>query len=97
MPLSDQRRQCISLDVVHNIFLAVAGQQICQLCCVRVGTRNEILARQDQQRAPEEVEHDFSQHFACYREKGDATTLATFCSDTLLLVYKNNVDIIPLL
>ena len=42
-------------------------------------------------------EHDFSQHFACYREKGDATTVATFCSVTLLLVYNNNVDIFPLL
>ena len=38
-------------------------------------------------------EHDFSQHFACYREKGDAT----FCSVTNLLVYKNNVGIFPLL
>ena len=42
-------------------------------------------------------EHDFSQQFACYREKGDATTVATFCSLTLLLVYKNNVGIFSLL
>ena len=42
-------------------------------------------------------EHDFSQHFACYREKGNATTVATFCSVTILLVYKNNVGIFPLL
>ena len=42
-------------------------------------------------------EHDFSQHFACNREKGNATTVATFCSVTLLLVYKNNVGIFPLL
>ena len=42
-------------------------------------------------------EHDFSQHFACYREKGDATTVATFCSVTILLVYKNNVGIFSLL
>ena len=48
MPLSDQQRPCISLDVVHNIFLAVAGQQIYQLCCARAGTRIKIQARQDQ-------------------------------------------------
>ena len=28
MPLSDQRSPCISLDAIHNIFPAVAGQQI---------------------------------------------------------------------
>ena len=42
-------------------------------------------------------EHYFSQHFACFREKGDVTTVATFCSVTHLLVYKNNVGIFPLL
>ena len=42
-------------------------------------------------------EHDFSQHFACYREKGNAMTVATFCSVTPLLVYRNNVGIFPLL
>ena len=42
-------------------------------------------------------EHDISQHFACFREKGDATTVATFCSVTLLLVHKNNVGIFLLL
>ena len=40
-------------------------------------------------------EHDFSQHIACYREKGDATTVATLCSAILLLAYKNNVGIFP--
>ena len=45
----------------------------------------------------ETVEHDFGQHFACHRDKGDATTFATFCSLCLLLVYKNNADIFPLL
>ena len=42
-------------------------------------------------------EYDFSQHFACNREKGNATTVATFCSVTLLLVYKNSVGIFSLL
>ena len=42
-------------------------------------------------------ERDLGQHFACYREKVDATTVATFCSVTLLLVYMNNVGIFPLL
>ena len=42
-------------------------------------------------------EHDFSQHIDCYREKGDAMTVATFSSVTRLLVYKNNVGIFPLL
>ena len=55
MPLSDQRRPSISLDVVHDIFLAVTLQQIsCQLCCVHAGTRTEIQARQDQLRARED-------------------------------------------
>ena len=36
-------------------------------------------------------EHDFSQHFACYSGKEDAT----FCSITILLVHKNNVGIFP--
>ena len=30
-------------------------------------------------------EHDLSQHFACYREKGYATTVATFCSVAMLI------------
>ena len=42
-------------------------------------------------------EHDFGQHFALYREKGDATTVASFSSVTLLHVYKDNVGIFPLL
>ena len=45
----------MSLDVVHNIFLAVVGQQIsCQLCCVRAGTSIEIQVRQDQPCAQED-------------------------------------------
>ena len=55
MLLSDQRRPSINLDVVHDICLAVAGQQISnQLCCVNAGTRIEIQARQDQLRARED-------------------------------------------
>ena len=42
-------------------------------------------------------EHDFGQHFAFHREKGDATTVATSCSVTLLSVYKNNGGIFSLL
>ena len=38
-------------------------------------------------------EHDFGQHFACHREKGDATTVATFISVTLLRIYEDNVGI----
>ena len=41
-------------------------------------------------------EHDFGQHFAIFREKGDATTVATFCSVILLHMYKDNVVIFPL-
>ena len=98
MPLSDQRRPRISVDVVHDIFLAVAGQQIsCQLCCVHA--EPALRFRQDKINYVLEKtgEHDLSQHFACNREKGNATTVATFCSVTLLLVYKNNVGIFPLL
>ena len=40
--------------------------------------------------------HDICQHFDCHTEKGDATTVATFCSITLLLVYKNIVGAFPL-
>ena len=94
MPLSDQRRRCISLDAVHDIFPAVAEQQLsCQFCNVHAGTHIDIQTRHDQQRARETSEHDISQRIACYREKGHAT----FCSITLLLVYRNNVDIFPLL
>ena len=42
-------------------------------------------------------EHDLSQNFSCHREKADATTVATFCLVTLLIAYKNNVGISPLL
>ena len=42
-------------------------------------------------------EHCFSQHVASYREKGDATTVVTYCSVTILLVYMNNVGIFQLL
>ena len=42
-------------------------------------------------------EHDFSQHFACYREKGDATSVTTFFSVSILLVCKNNACIFLLL
>ena len=42
-------------------------------------------------------EHDFSQHIACHSEKGDATTVATVCSVTLLLVCEDNVGIFSLL
>ena len=39
-------------------------------------------------------EHDLRQHIVCYREKRDDRTVATFCSVTLLLAYKNNVGIL---
>ena len=46
-------------------------------------------------------EHDFGQHFACHRKKGDAatvaTTVATLCSVTFLLVYSDDVCILQLL
>ena len=45
----------------------------------------------------ETCEQKVGQHYACHRENGDATTVATFCSVTLLLVYKNNFGIFPLL
>ena len=55
MPLSDQRRPILGIDVVHDIFLAVTGQQTSyQLCCVHAGTRIEIQARQDQPFARED-------------------------------------------
>ena len=41
--------------------------------------------------------HGFSQHVASHREKGDVTTVATYCSVTILLVYMNNVGIFQLL
>ena len=42
-------------------------------------------------------EHDLSQHFASQREKGDATTVSTFRSVTILHVHRNNVGIFSLL
>ena len=98
MPLSDQRRPSISLDVVHGIFLAVAGQQIsCHVNCAASAPEPALTFWHDKINHVLEKtgEHDFSQH--CYREKGDATTVATFCSVTPFLVCKNNVGIFPLL
>ena len=100
MALSDQRRPCISFDAAHDISPAVVGQQIsCQLCLTLAGLIAALRLRQDKiySMLQETGEHDFSQHFPCHREKGDATTVATFCLVTFLLVYKDNVDIFSLL
>ena len=98
MPLSDQIRPSISLNVVHDIFRAVAGQQIShQLCCVHAGSRIEIQQDKINYMHEKTGEHDFSQHLACYKENENATTVATFCSVTPLPVNKNNVGIFPLL
>ena len=99
MSLSDLRRPCISLDVVHDIFLAVAPGNKYNVNCAASAPEPALRFRQDKINHVLEKtgEHDFSQPFACYREKVDATTVATFCSVTHLLVYKNNVGIFPLL
>ena len=102
MPLSDQRRPSICLDVVYDIFLAVAGHQIPYQLCAST-PEPTLRFRQDKINYVLEMtaEHGLSQHFDCNREKGNATTVATtvatFCSVTHLLVYKNNVGILPLL
>ena len=67
--------------------------------CAASAPEPALRFRQDKiNHVPEKTgEHDFSLHFACYRDKGDATTVATFCSVTLLLVHKNNGGIFSLL
>ena len=81
MLLSDQRRPSINLDVVHDIFLAFAGNNY-QINCAVSTPEPALRFRQDKINYVLEKtgEHEFGQHFACYREKGDATTVATFCS-----------------
>ena len=91
MPLSDKRRPSVSLDVVHDISVAFAGQQTSCQPALRFWQDKitHVLEKKG--------EYDFSQNFACCREKGDATTFATFCSVTNLHLFKNNVCIFPLL
>ena len=96
--MSDQRRPSISLDVVHDILLAAAVNEY-HVNCAASAPEPALIFRQDKMNNVLEKtgEHDFRHHFACYGEKGDSTTVATFCSVNLLLVYKNNVGIFPLL
>ena len=96
MPLSDQRRPCIYLDAIHEILPAVAWQQI---SCPASTSEPALIFRQDKIKnvLKKTGEHDFSQHYACYRSKGDVTTAFTFSSVTHMLVYKNNVGNFPLL
>ena len=61
MPLSGQRRPSISLDVVHDIFLAVAGQQY-HINCAASTPEPTLRFRQDKINYVLEKtgEHDFS-------------------------------------
>ena len=81
-----------------KFFLQLPGDKY-HLNCAASTSEHALRFRQDKINHVLEKtgECDFSQHFACYREKGDATTVAAFCSVTILLVYKNNVGIFPLL
>ena len=81
-----------------TFFLQLPGNKY-HVNCAASAPEPALRFRQDKinQVLEKTGEHDFSQHFAGYREKGDATTVVTFCSVTLLLVYKNNVGIFPLL
>ena len=38
-------------------------------------------------------EHDFDQHIAWYKKKGDSTTVATFCSVIHLPMYKDKLEV----
>ena len=98
MPLSDQRRPSISLDVVHDILLQLPGNKY-HINCAASTPEPALTIRQDKINyvLQKTGRHDFSQHFAGYMEKGNATTVDTLSSVTLLLVHKNNVGILPLL
>ena len=95
MPLSDQQRQYISLYSVLDIFLQLTGNKYVK--CAASTLVPALRFRQGKIYYVLEMtgEHDFSHHLACYREKGDATTVVTFCSAIRLLAYKNNVGIFP--
>ena len=63
-----------------KFFLQLPGNKY-HVNCAASAPEPALRFRQDKinQVLEKTGEHDFSQHFACYREKGDATTLATFC------------------
>ena len=98
MPLSDQLRPYISFDAVHYISPAVARHKY-HVNCVASTPGSALRFRQDKiyNELKKTGEHDLSQHFICHRDKGDATTVAIFCSVTPLHVYKNSVGIFSLL
>ena len=79
-------------------FLQLPGNKY-YVNCAASAPEPALIFRQDKINHMLEMtgDHDFSQHLACNREKGDATIVATFCSVTILPVYKNNVGIFPLL
>ena len=85
-------------DVVQDIFLLLLGNKY-HINCAASTPEPALRFRQDKINYVLEKtgEHDFSQHFACTGEKGDATTVSTFCEVIPLLAYKNNVCIFPLL
>ena len=88
----------MSLDAAHDIFLQ-SPCNIYHVICAASVQEPALRFRQDEINNVLEKtgERDFSQHFACYREKGNAMTVVTFYSVTILLVYKNNVGIFQLL
>ena len=81
-----------------TFFLSLPGNKY-HVNCAASAPEPTLRFRQDKINNVQEKtgEHDFCLHFACYGEKGDATTVATFCSVTLLPAYKNNVGIFPLM
>ena len=64
-----------------TFFMQLPGNEY-HVNCVASAPEPALRFRQDKiNNALEKTgEHDFRQHFACFREKVDATTVATFCS-----------------
>ena len=75
-------------------FLQLPGSKYYVNCAT---TEAALRFRQDKinQVLEKKGEHDISKQFACSRDNGNATTVAIFCSVTILLVHKNNVGIFP--
>ena len=82
--------------LLMTFFLQLPGNKYHVNCAAPMP---EITLRQDKicHMLQETDERAFGQHFACHREMADATTVATFCSVTLFLLYKKNDGIFQIL
>ena len=70
--------KAIWLDAAHNILLPVAGTKYIICAASSRKTSLRLMQHKVYNVLMETGRHDFGQHFACHREKGDATAVATF-------------------